>query len=315
MTVVEWHPDELIDRRRAGTLSQQEQSKLDAHLAVCSACRFEVLVEQDFDGELAAFEAEIDMGVDASGEADGVSARHDVARLVRVATGLAAAPVANAPPRQTSSRARRGPWVAIAAAAVLLTGSAAALYRARADQAPATLVPVLDHAVESAVDHAHTQAAPRGSDDAARTGSDAPQDDAPASSAPVGAASSDANGAAALFARANEARRNGDDRRALALYRELEARHPGSPEAKLAHAIAGRLLLDKGDARGALDEYDRYLARGDATLGEEALVGRANALEKLGDRNKERAAWRALLAKYPTSIHAARAKARLAALK
>ena len=58
----------------------------------------------------------------------------------------------------------------------------------------------------------------------------------------------------------------------------------------------------------------RYILNNPSTVTEEALVGRANALQKMGKRDEERAAWLLLLSKYPNSIHAGRAKARVAEL-
>jgi TolA-binding protein len=118
---------------------------------------------------------------------------------------------------------------------------------------------------------------------------------------------------AALFRSANEARRSGDDDRAIALYHALEAQFPNSEEARLSHATLGRLMLDRGDAKMALDDFDKYLSHG-GSLGEEALVGRALALGKLGNRDAEAAAWREVLRRFPKSIHVRQARTRLAAL-
>jgi hypothetical protein len=76
------------------------------------------------------------------------------------------------------------------------------------------------------------------------------------------------------------------------------------------------------DPAAALAQFDAYLhqARYD-TLREEALVGRGMALQQLGraradsaTATEERRAWEALLAAYPRSTFAARARARLEAL-
>lgn len=116
--------------------------------------------------------------------------------------------------------------------------------------------------------------------------------------------------AGALFAAAGEARRGGDHARAGSLYRELLARFPGASEAPGARIALGRMLLDDGDAAGALAQFDAYLAMG-GPLAEEAMAGRARALGRLGRSADERAAWSALLRTRPQSIHADRARARL----
>jgi TolA-binding protein len=119
--------------------------------------------------------------------------------------------------------------------------------------------------------------------------------------------------AAELFSEANRARRAGDMAQAARGYRELTQRYPGSAEALVARVSVGRLLLDRlGNARGALAEFDVYLNNAShRALREEALIGRAVALGRLGRRSEERAAWRTLLRVFPSSTHATRARARL----
>jgi TolA-binding protein len=137
--------------------------------------------------------------------------------------------------------------------------------------------------------------------------------DAPASPSASGASALTAE---SLFSRANQARRRGDDAGAIRLYRELRDRFPESRESAVAGPILGQLLLDKGSAEGALSEFDRYLDRDrGGTVTEEALVGRANALMRLGKRAEERAAWQTLLDRYPGTVHAGRARQRLAELR
>lgn len=129
----------------------------------------------------------------------------------------------------------------------------------------------------------------------------------PASIATPPAAPADASG---LFAEAGAARRAGEHGRAAALYRDLVSRFPASSEAASARIALGRMLLDDGDASGALAEFDAYLLVGGA-LAEEAMAGRARALGRLGRAAEERAAWTTLLSARPRSIHAERARARL----
>jgi TolA-binding protein len=118
---------------------------------------------------------------------------------------------------------------------------------------------------------------------------------------------------AQLFAQANDLRRSGEYVEAARVYRELQASFPGSREETSSRVTLGRLLLDRlGDVAGALAQFDAYLASApDGTLAEETLVGRALALQRLGRAVEERAAWTVLLARYPTSANAERARGRL----
>ena len=118
-------------------------------------------------------------------------------------------------------------------------------------------------------------------------------------------------GASGLFDSANAARRDGDTTTALARYDALGVQYPQSPEARVAKATTGKLLLDRGDAAGALSRFDAYLASGASELREEAMAGRATALERLGRGEDEVRAWAALLAAYPGTPYAVHAKTRV----
>jgi outer membrane protein assembly factor BamD (BamD/ComL family) len=120
--------------------------------------------------------------------------------------------------------------------------------------------------------------------------------------------------AAKLFSEANQARRSGDIGRASGLYQLLQEQYPGSPEAELSRVTLALLLLDSGDAQGALKGFERYLAGGSRGLEAEALVGRARALGRLGRRDLEAAAWHEVQRKFPRSIYGRQATERLAAL-
>jgi hypothetical protein len=120
--------------------------------------------------------------------------------------------------------------------------------------------------------------------------------------------------AADLFREANALRAGGRRDEAERAYDDLERRFPTSSEAAVARVTLGRLYAQDGKTSAALAQFDAYLAApGDGALREEALVGRASALEKLGDRAAERVAWKALLDAYPASASAAHARVRVAA--
>jgi TolA-binding protein len=212
-------------------------------------------------------------------------------------------------PHRVSRRKRSASIVAWAAAALVVAGGAFAwIGRARTERlAPA---------------QARATTAPQTTPTASSPPILVPAKEAPNADA-IGAASSGAPrvpssdiSAAELFARANDARRRGDTAAAARQYVALQARFPRSPEASVSHVTLGRLDLDRlGDPGGALVQFDEYLAgaRND-DLSEEALVGRAIALQRLGRADEERNAWRQLLDAFPRSLSGDRARARMTEL-
>jgi len=273
------HPEDLFDREREGSLSAEEREQLESHLASCTACRLERAARADFDDEMTADD--------------------DAAMLDRVIEGA----MERAPVITQRTRPRRAAWLVAAAAALVAVGAVAAWSgRSRESRAPAS-VPAPAPSVAEAPPMRSAAAEP----------------ELPVSPLPAPEPSSQpepeerAPSAAVLFARANEARRNHEDAEAIRLYRALQARHPSSREARASRAMLGQLLLDKKDPSEALGEFDSYLGDGGGAVTEEALAGRAQALQKLGRTAEERAAWQELLKRFPGSVHAARARARLSA--
>lgn len=102
----------------------------------------------------------------------------------------------------------------------------------------------------------------------------------------------------------------GRDADASAAYLALLARHPGSPEARVALVSLGRLSLSGGDPATALGYFERYLASGRGGLGVEARYGRIEALRQLGRESDERAAIDDFLSRHGDSVYAARLRAR-----
>jgi outer membrane protein assembly factor BamD (BamD/ComL family) len=98
---------------------------------------------------------------------------------------------------------------------------------------------------------------------------------------------------------------------ASALYHELGTRFPSSSEAHVGTVLLARLQLDGGESEAALAGFEAYLESGHGALREQAMVGRAQALRKLGHRDEERAAVRELLRAYPDSPYARLARERL----
>ena len=121
--------------------------------------------------------------------------------------------------------------------------------------------------------------------------------------------------AANWFRRANAARRAGDFAAADTLYNELETRFPSSDEARLSHVSLGRLLLASRRALEAEHQFSLYLSEGGRELAEEALVGRAESLERLGRHAEERQSWERLSRDFPASVYASQAQRRLDELR
>ena len=93
----------------------------------------------------------------------------------------------------------------------------------------------------------------------------------------------------------------------------MERLFPGSPEAQQSYATLGSLMMEHGGSQEALSQFDHYIERGGPLL-VDVLAGKATALQRLGRTAEERRTWETLLDRFPKSVHAARAKSRLAEL-
>jgi TolA-binding protein len=93
---------------------------------------------------------------------------------------------------------------------------------------------------------------------------------------------------------------------------QLEAHFPGSNEARVSRVSLGKLFLRAGRPSDAEAAFAQYLRSGAADLREEALVGRADALEALGRSTEERNTWQELVRGYPASVYTNRARGRIA---
>lgn len=134
-----------------------------------------------------------------------------------------------------------------------------------------------------------------------------------AKSAPIAATEPSPLGPSAveLFSRANAARRDRDDVRAIALYEELLAKHPRAPESAVATITLARLHLERGAPGRALPLFESAAASSTGVLREEAMIGRARCYEQLGRSAEERDAWRALLRAFPGTVARSHALERL----
>lgn len=272
------HPEELLDRERRGTLDASGRAELEAHAAKCPACGLTRRLVDDFSDDLRA----------ASGDDE------LLARAIEKAL--------DAPAPSTHRRPWRTLLIAVAAALVAAAAVAATI-RLQTPTAPAT-PPAEAPAV--APPEVKTAEPPKPAPVVDTAPVEEPSKEAPKAEKTASAAE--------LFASATRARREKKDDEAIRLYRELQRRYPDSREAKASRVVLGQLLLDRTEPNQALGEFDKYLDGGaKGTVTEEALVGRAIALQKLGKTREERAAWQELLAKFPNTVHAARAKERISA--
>lgn len=341
MTVVGLHPEELFDKMLDGELLPVERERLRAHLAGCQVCSFEYAARLDFQQEALALSTaglSPSMPLRPLPAADlpvlslplakprrrrsrrlvwGLAAAALISASVAVASGV----VGKAPWRSVSlmfsPTAKPAPRVAQNVAKPVDGGVAlspapaleALLVDAQPLQAPVQAPRAAEH---EAPDEALKHQAPAARASLRRTAPVAATGEAPSGNDTASA--KEPASAAKLFGEANQARRSGDVGRASGLYHLLQDQFPGSPEADLSRVTLALLLLDSGDAQGALSGFERYLAGSSRGLEAEALVGRARALGRLGRRDLEASAWREVQRKYPRSLYGRQAGERLLAL-
>lgn len=300
MTRFDLHPEDLLERAARGVASAADLARLQQHFAECAVCR-------------------VERALSAQAALDAAPLRDEklvVARLKREVNASLTSPTAR------HSR-RKGTLLGIAIAVGTLASVAAAatlvvVRRAPAPQAIASTHPSTQPLAAHVPPRASPETANAPATDAELAESSGRQaaESQPERLQPTSRALADPASSSELFSRANQARRDGKVTEAARLYRALQERFSGTSEELVSRVTLGRLLLDRlGDSRGALVQFNSYLASpGGGALREEAMVGRALALGRMGRRAEERAAWRALLDTWPKSTHGKRAQARLAEL-
>ena len=319
MTVVDLHPEELLEKEALGELDESERGRLLAHVARCATCRLERQMRADFADDLAV---------------DAPAVRFDA--LAATQSLLPQEP-ADEGRRSTLTSLRRSlrpgrrarvTWL-LAAAALLVGGVATAMGLgdqhwlrptsgtlsdsttvATAVQRahPPLVAPALPHAPAREEPAPVAENTPPAT--AAQSASQTAVDVAPVRAAlPVVTALEPSP--AELLDAESAARRRGDYARVLDLHRRLETQFGSTREAQVSRATVGRLLLDRGDPSGALASFDAYLRTGSGDLREEAMVGRATALERLGRSGEASGAWASLLAVYPSTPYGAHARSLL----
>jgi TolA-binding protein len=282
---------ELALRGQRGMLTDSGRLALDAHLADCESCR----VDQDVLAGLAD-ESAVDI--------------RDGARIERLSAG------ARAWARGRQGRVlgiRRGPsrmWAAAAALVGLAGSAAAATWWVANPPVPTPRTPSFALAPRAPTE---PWAPPVAGPPILPSPGSPPAVAGPAPAVARAARAAPTLTAAALLRQAGDARRSGDTDRAVALYRRLQADFANSSEALLARVALGSLLVERGRARDALLQFDRYLAAAPhGVLTPEALYGRARALTALGDGAAAELAWQRLLRDFPGSAYAPLARRRIA---
>jgi len=325
MSVIDLHPEELLERAAGEPLSASDQAHLEAHLDSCVACRLLQLAREDFRDERETYERPAIEPVELAPEV--------LQELTRQARGRRTASQPPAPRAAHGGRLGLGQrsQLTLLAAAVVLVGSVAAasgwvgnLWRSTAGT-DGTAEPSAPVVARTATPPLSEWSRTLGAGAVPEAPEPEPVEALPATEPPVTAAPPSAamvpdrplpatQAASTLFDDAGRARRAGRYDEALQLYRQLQRRFPESEEARASRATVARLLLDTGRAEAVLADYDEYLADGGAPLTEEAMVGRARAYQRLAQQAAERAAWQTLLRQFPESLHADHARARLQTL-
>jgi TolA-binding protein len=286
--------EDLSVRARRDSLSAVEREAFERAIIASQTLAVAHRVGTDFDR----------IGVARSGDDELVS---------RVAD--AAMKISRAPKRAAFYRRR---LLLGLAAALTLAGSAAAWRRASSRRTTAAQAAASAYASMAATNA--PALAPLASSSSVQGGIRAPLSDSVTahSAAPDPAHAAEllphaGSDAAGLFREATAARHAADFGRARGLYLRLESEFPVSSEAQLAHVSLGKMLLSMGRASEAEQQFAVYLRTGGA-LTEEALVGRAQSLARLGRGDDERRVWETLVREYPSSVYAAQARDRLASL-
>jgi len=280
---------DMIARERRGLLSASERASLPHHLASCASCRLSRQIGADFDST-------------------GALRPGDDARIARIAAVVSRR---GAPVRRVTVRARWTALLIAAAIGLLAAGAAGArLWLRRTPDAQ-----IATAAFERPRSPAPSETTPAPPKVTASEESTAPEEDTPAAASHGAQPRAASPSASAMFSKANDARHNGEVEKAISFYRQLQQTYPATPETQLSSVSLGRLLLERGQAGAALEQFDRYLSSAAGPLAAEALSGRARALGALDRQHEERDTWNRLLQEFPGSVYAARARKRLAELR
>ncbi|MES1172412.1 MAG: hypothetical protein ABUL77_04170 [Bacteroidota bacterium] len=287
------HPEDLLDLARNGAIGDAQWQTLRRHVDVCFPCATQFRLS----------------GIATEGSPPSPSQTH--LERVSVRRTLQRIAVSAEVPRR--SRVRR--LLPIGAATLLLSGTALAASWWTSRRGPGVTLGVSSGATArpAPLERPHGPSAPHPLAAAVGSAGVVPARD-PAPRPIEGRARPALPSAGDLFARARTLRLEGNTEGALALYRRLQQSHPDSRESLLSYLVVGRLWLERDRPELAARQFSLFLrVGGDGT--EEALVGRATALGRLGRSAEEAADWAALLAGHPNAVYKNRAHQRLAELK
>jgi len=326
---VDVHPEDLFDREQEGTLTADERRRLDSHTIQCAACALVRSAVRDFAAQRNPVPGDDALIARLSSEALG--------RAAVISSGTIS-PALHTTYTGATPRRRRS-WAVGAIVLFAATGATASFWSVRGaivqrllTNAPAETVAPAPVEAKAPVARARVAPAPpvvEVPEPVEEEPEPTPVVVTPVAPMPVAVLRPRlpepvnvpppvvAPSPNELFAAANEARRRGDPQKSFELYTQLAQKYPGSREETTARVLLGRLLLDRGaDPTQALGLFTRYLDESPGgTLAEEARLGRALALTRLGSAKEERQAWQQLLAFHPNSIHAERARKRLDELR
>lgn len=292
--------EDLLARARQGTLSVEEHEAFERALETSATVRVAHLVGRDFDDARGIRTGDDELIQRACAKVLGPRVELAARRRVRAIPAVALLLVA-------SGAAATSAWLVVPRSNA---GGAPSSPAASSSSQPAGVSPAAPGARVASADHLPTQTqavevpTPGAlSEQKSRSGA--------ASSRPP---TNPVRSAATLFRDANAARRVGDVALARALYGELQASFPETREARVSRVSLGKLCLGSGLTREAERQFRQYLATGGGDLAEEALVGRAEALARLGEIDEERRVWQQLQRTHPSSVYSERASRRIQAL-
>jgi TolA-binding protein len=279
--------EDLIVKARRGQLSPEEAQQL--RLAVDASTEARLLYEAGvaFDGESPV-------------------APGDEALIARLGDRAVK-------PRRRRGKKRWSALMAVAAVFVASTATGGGWYALRGILRPSAPKPAA--VASAAVSASPTRTAPRRrARIAAPRERDALEQPVPAPSAVFAVPHSGEvsapprAGSRELFAKANQARREGRTTEAIQAYEELQLQYPQSAGAKHADLSLAELYLQRGSADAALARFRLYSG---GPLKAEALWGEARALRQLGRIQEECQALETLVQQYPGSAYATAARKRL----